>query len=1372
MTTGSDIVRAARSFGGITYTLGGHSPTATDCSGFVSQVMQRAGLNVSGWTGSLWTSGGTQIWHGSGWGNLPYDKMQAGDMVLCSNDSPTFSSVNGSHVGIYSGQRGGSEYINECANNGPQYQPFSYHYPAYIGVVRPRGVSGPGSGSSGGSRRKVASKKKAINHNPTQKVTSLGTPDRSGNKFTETWKLPKNATSETNAHRFESEKVEWVLGYSTRTKRASASSKKSKKKASAKSKTKTSKFKSKASKIVKAAKSAKKTAAARKKAAKKSKKTTSKKSSSNKSKSKYIYKAHSKTVRSAKLSANDTNDKYSIDRDKFYPKASKWKGEKKARYHFLNSIRVSVAGDNKSKKGKLVWAHSPKFVCKHPKPPSISVTQMANVSNGEVKFTFKSKNDKTGVHERYDTYYEIYRSSKISGEKTVSKKLLLSGSSRSEEFTKKVDVRDWNILDNDDWIHIYCKAYNRGWKGNSEHKTAEVYLSAPKTCEITRIYVSSKKSTGFIIVYFKMSGTERNPTDSVQLQILKNVEITNADDAGNSDSWSDVSGAVDDGQSDGLQDTVSNALPDYGKHTWYRLKFTHGNLTRFSAPVMAEALDRVDPSLDDEIKSMTVSTTDEPTSLEVKLAWNKDESTGCEISWSESKHGWAGNTPPSTMLVDWTDKTLGDDSAGSDLRTTAYILGLGEGKTYYIRARRYHTDGTTTTHGKYYSEVIQMTPSQNPSGVTLHAPNYADKDNPLEVYWTFEGGTQTGYTLFREDWREATADDTGEFPAWTETASAIITDEVMDGVPEDGETYYLDKTPSADSIPAIKMDYQKPDGTWATVNLVKDTHFIYSPDSTSIQLTDVYSATDPLSITDEIITEALPENGVMRTVYIPSGEPTFKQVFIDTYGWEPKVLVKDADYTYDADTGAYIFKPEYTGAKITSTYETYRANKPYDLKASYTTEISETYPNGSKVTYNGKKYVCVTDTETLPGSSTQLSTGSDALGSVTLDPSVFIGASNLRLRVMVSAGGQAMSSNVVTVAMADEPKLQVNCVDTLTVQPLTVQFISNVTDGDIQLTITANGVTQELPDKTRVQISGETAYSAKIASSGLTWTPNADGTAYTAEYTVPADDDFIDLGSYSVKATQTDNVTALSSIEVTDSFNVRWEHQAEVPRAYVIPHPETRTATIYVNAPENTSIDYSTDVCDIYRVTPSNVYQIATGVTFGSAVTDRWAPYAKAATTRYRVALRTADGDVEFTDVGYSMHSMYMRFDWGEGQFAEYPFNLQFSDSITKDFSSGQHLDGSRPGRWNPGVNRTPELQTDLIRLEEPEQIEKMYALANYSGPIFVRTPQGFAFEADVQVSSVKFQYKSLLVGVTFKATEVTLTNAFKPAQTDIIAEP
>lgn len=363
----------------------------------------------------------------------------------------------------------------------------------------------------------------------------------------------------------------------------------------------------------------------------------------------------------------------------------------------------------------------------------------------------------------------------------------------------------------------------------------------------------------------------------------------------------------------------------------------------------------------------------------------------------------------------------------------------------------------------------------------------------------------------------------------------------------------------------------------------------------------------------------------------------------------------------------------------------------------------------------------------------------------------------LVLRVEVEVSGLSAKSSNATATVNYPPSVGASIPSgTLTAQPLTVSYEFKKAK-QVQFTVKADGVTDQRPDGEVVQAPGDVIKTLVLSVDG-------DG---SGTYTFPTLD-LIDASKYTVEVVAKGPAgTGLESEVKTLAFVTSWSHQAMPPGdlSYVSGSSDGTSVVIRPAKPENWA---EGDVCDVYRVTPDGAYLIAESVNFGKTVIDRYAPYSKSALLRYRLCTRTPDGDLEWRDFGYSLRGYCIRFDWGANRTVSLPYNLKYSDTFTKAFTKKTHLDGTRTGWWNPGVDRKGSLSTELVRLADPEVKELVRELAQYPGDVFVRTPDGCAYQANVNVTNFETSYDSLVVPVSFEAEEIDLTRSFMVRDSDI----
>ena len=364
-----------------------------------------------------------------------------------------------------------------------------------------------------------------------------------------------------------------------------------------------------------------------------------------------------------------------------------------------------------------------------------------------------------------------------------------------------------------------------------------------------------------------------------------------------------------------------------------------------------------------------------------------------------------------------------------------------------------------------------------------------------------------------------------------------------------------------------------------------------------------------------------------------------------------------------------------------------------------------------------------------------------------------LGVDSVDLMVSITCGGDWADSQIRTVRFADPPTFAA-AVSTLTYQPVSIGLTADMAELQVAVSIEARGVSGDDEIGRPDQAEGDVIW---------TWGGDPDWVAsdelWATTVTAPSDLDLRDGAWYDVVVRCTNRVTGLSS-EATVPFQVNWSHQATCPGegSYVRADSEDMTALICAEAPSDAE---QTDVCDIYRVTPDGSYLIGEDIAFGTEVTDQYAPYGRRdAYLRYRLCTRTVDGDVDWMDVEYELRGTFLRLDW-DGGHVELPYNVTTSDAWTKGFEARTHLDGSVSGYWDANVQRTASLSTDLMAIDG-ETAELVREMATHSGPCFVRTPDGCAFEANVDVSGLERAYGSSSIAVSITATEVAMTDEYR----------
>lgn len=366
---------------------------------------------------------------------------------------------------------------------------------------------------------------------------------------------------------------------------------------------------------------------------------------------------------------------------------------------------------------------------------------------------------------------------------------------------------------------------------------------------------------------------------------------------------------------------------------------------------------------------------------------------------------------------------------------------------------------------------------------------------------------------------------------------------------------------------------------------------------------------------------------------------------------------------------------------------------------------------------------------------------------------------SITFTVQTSTGSGFVTSEEHTVTIIDTPEIALNVTSPLTVQPFSFVVTANALC-DLIVIVSAQGASGQYPDGIRRQTKGDTVHSDVYVPE---WTENQG--VYSCSITLPGGLNFWDNASYTLAVTAIDRTTGLRSAEMIADFAVSWAHQAVDPGDYITVTPidtydeegfHRMACEIALTPPAESA---ATDVFDIYRLTGDGAQLIGEGFPLTYTAYDEYAPFGINVDLAYRVAIRTLDGDVEFSDIDYEFAQKTLRFDW-TGGFLELPYNLSIGDTYKKDVEIRQHMDGSVDGYWNQNIARTSKLSTDVIKIDQKLDIDMARALARYAGSVFIRTPEGSAYEGDVQVSDMSANNKHMMA-IAIDVQETGLTKEF-----------
>lgn len=990
-------------------------------------------------------------------------------------------------------------------------------------------------------------------------------------------------------------------------------------------------------------------------------------------------------------------------KSEFYPAKGKTMVEK---------IIVTVMPYNSVNTG--AWREAT-YKFKPPRDPSISGFSF-DKTTGVVscKITPGTSDD---ACERYDTWWsrEVveHRSGQEDARSVESK--TFTGSDKTVGF----DASGYQSLGTDDWYRVTVKAKSRGLMGDSGVVSRTYYVSRPKRVTIKtdkkpggHVECTSRDSSGRVTVPIQVYPNGVNttvfPVDHIRLQALADVAYAKASDIPANAEWKDVS-AEDNAACTALTCAVADVAPSVGSHSWLRVKAWHAHedaLFSFSNVVEVPLHVKAPTAADDKCEVLSCVPGPDGTSMEVIVGYDlvsssaDDDATGTQFGWSNDADAWRSTEQPSTFDVadaEWDRETIpsGDTGHGTwRYRHRLVVRGLAEGESYHFRARRYMEGEDATTYGRWCNPMVAQTTTTPPS-VSLTAPTGIERGAGLDLAWVLASlSTQTRWEVRK--------------PSFAKTAdTAIVT----------GKTYYT-----------------LSNGAYAKV-----------ANPVAAQLASYYERQDV------ILAEGDDASGAT------------------TVPWERIEEHADGDritVCVDCSTGSNPVESEWRDVAIADRPTLMVYAPTLTAQPAILTVESETYP--LDVAWS---VLAATDSSTGPDGTTEQYAGD------------------------VVAGGLE-SMTLAQVAWSDSL--------------LHAEYAERLTDAQAALT-----AAQEVLDELEEGDEGydEAVEAVSVATDEVAMATALESTSqvrYQGTIQLEVGRVFHDKSDYEVRATPTDRTTDLTGDAATCTFAVDWTHKAPQPATetwaltedesiveghtyytydaeedeyeevaepdaselstYYVPSPGI-TVTPYVTEDDNGSVRRgctialvppahaaSTDVYDVYRVTHDGAQLVSQpqGHALDATLDDSYAPFGDAGDYAYRVACRTADGDVEWRDYDYYADAGVLKLDFG-GLTVELPYNLAIGDSYSKDVEIRAHMDGMVEAYHNPTVRRKATLSTDVMRVEDAETAALVRALARHAGTAFVRVPDGSAYEAVVQVKGMDTSGPGPVLAVSVDAQEVAL---------------
>lgn len=758
--------------------------------------------------------------------------------------------------------------------------------------------------------------------------------------------------------------------------------------------------------------------------------------------------------------------------------------------------------------------------------------------------------------------------------------------------------------------------------------------------------------------------------------------------------------------------------PSTTYYVWARRYVTAGGATVTGEWSETYAFRTADPDSDTAANDSCGIVSAEPSAdgrgATVVIGWTEDgANTGTELSWSDYSGAWRSNQGPSTMQAQWAD----DEPQSEDWKQTQviHLRGLDLAKTYFLRARRYNDeDGSFSAYSP--TVTVQM-PSMldNPDvrcGIVSLDPGEDGRSAVVVVGWSGDRtGCELSWSSDPDAWRSSSRPSTDEFD-WAD-------DESQSQDWASTATYHLKDLEEGVTVYVSARTYYEGD----------------------------------------------------KTLYSAYSEPSY----VTPYSAPSSVLLSAPSAIAKGDAIELWWTVEHDMDQVE--WHVHESGEP----------------------------------------NTALESGEGSLCHASIPPERYGDATSLTLYVSAGCGGGLTDSNEVTVSIASAPVFEMACEPTLAAQPATIEMYTDDPSSTIVATCYSLGATFEGPGGDRDQLDGDSVWTQamRVAWDDATWGDTiiraqlasalsdandaldeaqdaldglepgdegyeeallardnaqaaadaaqaaldahpAGGETYIAEIELPEGTDLIDGCSYTVRASAIEQVAGLASREASCQFTVAWAHQAPLPSdVTVTPDSGGRSVSVTFGEPEDWA---DGDSYELYRMTPTGYELVLADLSPEDTATDPYAPFGTGELT-YRVAVRTADGDIAFSDFEYELPVRVMRFDWGS-EYVELPFNLVLSDTYEKSFEARAHAGGAVNGYYDEAVTRTGTYTCDIVKADAGT-LSALRRLAMHAGAVFCRAADGRAFQANVDLGNIDLSYATQAVGASFPITEMKLTSQF-----------
>lgn len=711
-------------------------------------------------------------------------------------------------------------------------------------------------------------------------------------------------------------------------------------------------------------------------------------------------------------------------------------------------------------------------------------------------------------------------------------------------------------------------------------------------------------------------------------------------------------------------------------------------------------------------------------SARVIVGWDGDH-TGCEVSWSSNPDAWESSDGPSTFEFDWSD----NESQSQDWShtSTCYINGLEEGVTHYVRARSYF-DGDPKAYSEYTTDIA-VTPYSTPESVVLEAPVAIARGDAIECWWSIQSEMpQTEWHIHAEDGANwSMADDEGSL-----CHASIGPERYGDG---SSIAFYVEAgcgggLARSNTVTVLIADAPECEASCSATLTAQPASFeVITNDSGARLLATCYSDGCTLELPDGQHDQLEGD-----AVWTQALTPTWEGVSWNATSTYSMLSAEKTAADSAKTTAQTAFEATDEYAAMVSAKAVVDELEPGDegweeAQEAYLAAYDAAYATAEGIAYQDANAAAESATEALNAHQT-----SDTVyrTTVTMPKSDLYDGGSYRaeFRTVESVAGLASDTAVASFDVA---------------------YSHQAPDPSVGVWALTD---DEEPIEGREYYTQGTEYSY-LLTEDTEIDPSKTYYSYddqTETYSVVQNPTVDDIGTYYERTSET--VYTLVENPVVADMDTYWVYSGIAISTDI----DGKRVLISLAPAEGSA---STDVYDVYRMTPSGYELIVSGAAMNEAIEDPYAPYGKA-DTDYRICSRTADGDMAWSGFAYSMPVKGLRFDWGSDSL-ELPWNIEIRESASKDYEERKHVDGSVNGYWDRGSSFSGSYNTKVIKLRELDRVRLARMVGEHPGAIWVRDGYGKAMQCNVELSEVGIDHMSGAISLSFGFSKMKTTAQFKP---------